>query len=154
MRKILLLTLAIIIAAISTACTGTSAEGDPLPDLKTGKYYFNGNTATEAYIEITENTVHMGGEKLADFWEGVLRDVMTDASDDKIAAEVEVTLKERTTVSEYVYTDFTVLDDDEYYILYSPTGDKVDKEAGMNFYYPINQNGVITIAGEYVFRLV
>lgn len=67
--KAILLSILSCLILFITACSSAVADEEVLPELKYGKYHLYGDESTGVFIELTENTVRLGGDNLRSFLE-------------------------------------------------------------------------------------
>ncbi|MBQ8791631.1 MAG: hypothetical protein IJZ51_09995 [Ruminiclostridium sp.] len=81
--KIILLSLLSCLMLFITACSAAVADEEVLPELKYGKYHLYGDESTGVFIELTENTVRLGGDNLRSFLEEDYRLSVPEITDEE-----------------------------------------------------------------------
>ena len=85
--KIILLSLLSCLMLFITACSTAVADEEVKPELKYGKYHLYGDESRGVFIELTENTVRLGGDNLRSFLEEYYKLCLPEITDEKTIKE-------------------------------------------------------------------
>lgn len=154
--KALLLALLSGLLLLTTACSTAGENSDSLPELKHGKYYLDGNTDSGVYVELTEDKICMGGEKLKDYWINYSKKLLPEDTDEEsIIADSDEQMEIYSTPSDYNYTIGAKGTDSEFFAIFfwsDPiTVEKEEMTSGLCYIY--NEDQTISLGTEEKFIL-
>lgn len=155
--KIILLSLLFCLTLFVGGCSAAGADNNKLPDLKYGKYYLDGNNESGVYIDLTEEKICMGGEKLREYWINYSKKFLPENTDEEsIVKGSDEQLKIYGTPSDYNYTIGAEGTDFEFYAIYfwsEPISIKKEEvKSGLCYIY--NEDGTISLGTEEKFVLI
>ena len=144
-RSVLITALVSLLLFAVTACGSATATEGALPALKTGRYYLDGDETTGVYIELTDDSIYMGGDNLYEFWEADYRKMLPEVTDEEeISLNVTDMVEHYSAKAAYNFTSFKFDEEVTYAIFYSSDRDAIDKNTATGSYYKYNPDGTIS----------
>ena len=158
--KIILLSLLSCLMLFITACCSAVADEEVKPELKYGKYHLYGDESTGVFIELTENTVRLGGDNLRSFLEEDYRLSVPEITDEAVIKRFcDSDYIKYSTAKPYNLAKIKLLEihgmKEPYAIFYSTLGNKIDEttSSGECHIYDHENNKLFFGGNGYYFKL-
>ena len=144
-RSVLITALVSLLLFAVTACGNATAAEGALPELQTGRYYLDGDETSGVYIELTDDSIYMGGDNLYEFWDADYRKMLPEVTDEEeIAVNVTEMVERYSAQAAYNFTSFKFDDEVTYAIFYSSDRDTIDENTKAGSFYEYKLDGTIS----------